>query len=113
MNIKTRLANAEQEARSGFCSRMALNAALRGHITWSTWQNETEGNGKHRVGVFGLNRADGGFCVVSYRYPDQEDYTSAYYYGEYIAGLRHGATPQTWALLTMLTGCASKLWEAA
>jgi len=92
-NIKVRLENAEREAREGFAAHMTVRALLADSIVWSGWfceEGHEDGSaGEYRVGVFGLERCDGGFAVVTFRHPGQGDYTTSYYYDTYEGELRH------------------------
>ncbi len=89
-NIKIRLENAQREARDGFAAIITVQALLADTLVWSGWFSEGDASeGEYRVGVFGLERCDGGFAVVTYRHPGQSDHTTAYYYESYAGELRH------------------------
>lgn len=45
----------------------AVDALIDGAVVWSGWIAEDKGDGKYRVGFAGLDRADGGIMLVTFR----------------------------------------------
>lgn len=73
--------SARYDHEQAFILAMAYQAQAQGDIIWSRWTPvEDQSKTAYKVGVVGLDRADGGFLTLAFRAPDQADYYTAHYY---------------------------------
>ena len=77
MTKSYKIENFEQTARERDLFMLALNSTLNQDVSFSSWCRETDGSeGRYRVGACRLHAADGGLLIVTYRHPNQGDYTT-------------------------------------
>lgn len=70
--------NYERTARERDLFMLAMNDQLNNEICWSGWYRDFCSDGRYRVGVARLESADGGILLVTFRHPNQKDYTTVY-----------------------------------
>ena len=75
---KYKVENFERPAHERDNFMLALHDQLNNEVCWSGWYRDSYSAGKFRVGVSRLESASGGILMITFRHPNQKDYTSVY-----------------------------------
>jgi hypothetical protein len=97
-------------------NHFAMQALYSNSVMWSKWVKEPDSTGKYRLGVFGLDGANGGACITVFEYPNQTPQMTVHPWEQWQAEVR--TIQQLGSIYSQVYGALvadiqSKLYELA